>query len=354
MTNSDSQENNIQQDDNAQNKENNKESASKKITKIFVILFIFVLLLLVLGGILSYFYYKAETERPVMVNDKYLTLTIDKGTSTKEIAQKLEDLGVVPTKYIMYAYMKQHPDKQIQAGYYKIPTKGLTFAKLIDEFQKGSFEQKLTFIEGWRIEEYADYLRDEMTEDFAQNFLNSKYTKEGYMFPDTYIIEKTDSANKLASWMRNTFDKKFTNQMKEDAIKKGFTQDEVVILASIVEREMNIKKDRPVVAGILIKRLQNGWPLQADATVQYAKGKEGDWWPKLKAGDTKSINSPYNTYLNKGLPLAPICNPSLDALKSVIYYKETPYWFYITDNNGVTHYAETLEEHNQNVHKYLK
>ncbi len=327
--------------------------SSKKLVKIFSIVFLTVFFIALLGGIFAYIYYQNEVTKPTMVNDKYLIMTIDKGTSTKEVAQELEDLGVIPSKYIMYAYMKQHPDKHIQAGYYKVPTKDLTFAKLIDEFQKGSFEQKLTFIEGWRTEEYADYLETTMNSDFAQNFLNSKYTKEGYMFPDTYIIEKTDSANKLASWMRNTFDKKFTDQMLKDAQKRNLTKEQIVILASIIEREMNIKKDRPIVAGILIKRLQNDWPLQADATVQYAKGHKGNWWPRLKAGDTKSVNSPYNTYLNKGLPPAPICNPSLDAIKSVIYYKETPYWFYITDHNGVTHYSETLEEHNANVQKYL-
>ena len=124
-------------------------------------------------------------------------------------------------------------------------------------------------------------------------------------------------------------------------------------MASIIEREVSIDKDRAKIAGIYVKRLQNDWPLQADATVQYAKGTSKDWWPTVSSYDLKNNTSSYNTYLNKGLPPKPICNPGIKSIEAVVKYEESSYWFYITGKDGVTHYAETLEEHNQNISKFL-
>ena len=94
--------------------------------------------------------------------------------------------------------------------------------------------------------------------------------------------------------------------------------------------------------------------MQVDATIQYAKGNAKDWWPIVTRDDYKNYLSPYNTYLNKGLPPGPICNPSQSSIEAVVNYKTSPYWFYISGRDGKTHYAKTLEEHNQNVAQYLK
>jgi len=106
------------------------------------------------------------------------------------------------------------------------------------------------------------------------------------------------------------------------------------------------------VAGILIKRGENDWPLQIDATVQYILGKKGNWWPQINGGDLK-IDSLYNTYKNKGLPPGPICNPGLASIKAVLYPQKTDFWFYLSDKTGKMHYAKTNEEHNNNIRKYL-
>jgi UPF0755 protein len=133
-------------------------------------------------------------------------------------------------------------------------------------------------------------------------------------------------------------------------------------LASLVEREARREEDRPIVAGILLKRWQNNWALQADATIQYEagskncgiglKGEKCDWWEPVKKTDL-GIDSPYNTYKYKGLPPTPICNPGLASIKAVIYPKETDYWFYLSDTSGKIHYARTVEEHNENIRQYL-
>lgn len=317
-----------------------------------IVILISSLLLIIISAVLAYAYYLNEITAPSNIQKDQIKLVIEKGTGINEVGEYLKAQGLIKYPIILKIYMYLNPNKSIQAGYYEIDAKDLNLSKLIDAFQKGSFERKLTFIEGWRVEEYTDYLEKEMGSDFAEKFRKSGLIQEGYMFPDTYIIETDYNPENLASWMRNTFDKKVPEELFERASLRGLSKDEVVILASIVEREMNIHVDRPKVAGILIKRWANKWPLQADATVQYAKGFKGNWWPKITKKDLRGIVSPFNSYI-EGFPPAPICNPSLNSIEAVVNYVETPYWFYITGNDGVTRYAKTLDEHNQNVAKYL-
>jgi UPF0755 protein len=135
----------------------------------------------------------------------------------------------------------------------------------------------------------------------------------------------------------------------------------VLILASIVEREAGLDQDRPLIAGILLKRWRQGWPLQADATIQYAVGDdrcqgqeaECDYWAPVKKADL-AINSAYNTYKNQGLPPGPICSPGLASIKAVVYPQTSDYWFYLSDSDGTVHYARTNEEHSENVTRYLR
>lgn len=325
-----------------------------------VVLISFISIITVLGvscfGLYSYYY--NEINRTIKINDSdkiSLSLSIKKGSSVEAISQYLKENKLIDNPTILKAYLYLNSDKKIQAGYYKINETNLNLVKLVDLLQKGSFQQKLTFIEGWRIEEYKDYLTKEMGSDYAASFMASSQIKEGYMFPDTYIIDSDYPADKLALWMRQTFDKKIAPlNIDEKAMQKNLSADQVLVLASILEREMHIQKDRPVVASILVKRYQENWAIQADATVQYAKGNANDWWPIVTSDDLKNIDSPYNSYLNKELPPKPICNPSLSSIKAILDASDTPYWFYITGNDGVTYYAATLEEHNNNIAKYLR
>ncbi|MEJ2347990.1 MAG: endolytic transglycosylase MltG, partial [Patescibacteria group bacterium] len=139
----------------------------------------------------------------------------------------------------------------------------------------------------------------------------------------------------------------------------GYNLNQIITLASLLERETITNEERPVVAGILWKRVEAGWPLQVDAAVQYAiatadcQGKiECEWWPILTKEDL-AINSSYNTYKYPGLPPAPIASPGLSSIKAAIFPEDSPYWFYLHDADGEIHYAETLEEHNANVSRYL-
>jgi UPF0755 protein len=158
--------------------------------------------------------------------------------------------------------------------------------------------------------------------------------------------------------MKNTFDSRFTTELQSQIRAQGLTPEEGVTLASLVEREARSDKVRTEVAGILLKRFKMGMKLDVDATVQYAKDsqtlKSGSrptkFWQPITQEEYQSIKSPYNTYLNAGLPPTPICNPSLSSLKAVANANaSTPYLFYYHDASGNTYYAKTLEEHNANV-----
>jgi UPF0755 protein len=185
--------------------------------------------------------------------------------------------------------------------------------------------------------------------------------EEGFLFPDTYLFPKTASAELVVNKMKQTFNKKLSNKIKSDIKGSNYTLSQMVTLASIVERETVTDEERPIVAGILFKRLEAGWPLQADAAVQYAKANakcqkakvECKWWPKLTRQDLE-IDSLYNTYKYRGLPPGPIANPGLSSIKAVVYPKESPYWFYLHEGDGSIHFASNLEEHNNNIEKYLK
>jgi len=141
-----------------------------------------------------------------------------------------------------------------------------------------------------------------------------------------------------------------TASIQKDAKKFNKTFQEILIMASILEKEVRTAEDRKIVAGILWKRIRTGMPLQVDAVFPYITQRKN----RTITRDDLKIDSPYNTYINKGLPPGPIANPGLDTILAAINPKETKYLFYISDKKGIIRYASTLEEHNKNVDKYLR
>lgn len=218
-------------------------------------------------------------------------------------------------------------------------------------------EKKVTLIEGWRIEEMAVKLNQELgikNKDFIA------VAKEGYMFPDTYMFDVNVTTSEIVTILRANFEKKYDAIIKNKIQKLGLTTDEGVILASIVEREARSDGVRKMVASILLKRLKIDMGLNADATIQYALIPKGTitppsfgWWKRNLTRDDLKIASSYNTYLYRGLPPGPISNPSLSSLQAVASAdSKTPYLYYYHDSKGNSYYAKTLEEHNQNVANY--
>lgn len=180
------------------------------------------------------------------------------------------------------------------------------------------------------------------------------------MFPDTYLFNPDVIASDIALTMKNNFNRKYDDELQNKIKKLGLTPSEGVILASIVEREGRSDEVRRMIASILLKRFKINMGINADATIQYAIVKKGSpaspadgWWKKSLTKDDLKINSPYNTYLHRGLPPAPISNPSLSSLQAVASADSgTPYLYYYHDSQGRSYYAKTLEEHNENVANY--
>jgi UPF0755 protein len=224
---------------------------------------------------------------------------------------------------------------------------------------EGTNDLWVTFPEGWRREQIAAELaKVYQAQSVAFNtdaFLVATEGKEGYLYPDTYLFPLAASPESIAEHLLTTFDQKVLQTYQADFNQSPYTVNQIITMASLVEREAKTDADRPLVAGILWKRLENDWPLQVDATLQYALGlnPQTQAWTPPTALD-KTVDSPYNTYLHPGLPPAPICSPSLDSIRAVLNPIQSPYWFYLTDNQNNTHYAITLDEHNQNINQFLR
>jgi UPF0755 protein len=284
--------------------------------------------------------------------------TVRNGESLRGVAKQLKEAGLIRDQIIFFLEVKRKGlDRNIQAGEFKL-SQGMNLDRIIEVLKHGTQDEWITIPEGWRNEEIAELLNQKLGVSITE-FLD--HATEGYMFPDTYRISKDASCTAIVKQMKNNFNRRWDSlnfhfgQGKD--LVKNLTQDQIVIIASITEREAHHKEDFPIIAGILLKRFHAQMPLEADATVQYALGynlQQKTWWKKNLTQTELGINSPYNTRQNAGFPPHPIANPGLIALSSVLEYKDTPYWFYLSDNSGITHYAQTLEGHNININKYLE
>lgn len=279
---------------------------------------------------------------------------IRKGEPVKSIASRLSEQNLIRSPTAFFVLVKIHKiDGKIQAGEFRL-NQSMDARMVADQLQHGMIDAWITTLEGWRIDEIANKLAKELDVP-EKEFLSS--ATEGYMFPDTYLIPRTASASAIADLFLRTFNTKVTQKMHDDVESAGLTLHEAVTLASIIEREGKTDSDRPVIAGILLNRLRNNWPLQADATVQYVLGyqpQEKTWWKKYLTKEDLAVNSPYNTYIQTGLPPGPISNPGLSSIMAAVYPEDTDYWYYLHDPSGAVHFARTLDEHNENIRLYLR
>ena len=219
----------------------------------------------------------------------------------------------------------------------------------------------ITIPEGLRKEEIGERLAKELhwsNEELEK--WNTTYTamqydyREGVYFPDTYLIPTDENGLDTAKRMINRFNERFAGY-PEEFTAKNIKWTTALTLASIIQREAAGPHDMPLIAGILWNRLDQNKQLEIDATVQYARGKtENDWWSPIKGSDTRSIESPFNTYLNKGLPPHPISNPGMDAIEAVLNPEATDCIYYLHDSEGIIHCSESFAEHELNIDQYLR
>lgn len=274
---------------------------------------------------------------------------INSGGNFSEVAQNLQNRGFIRSKntFLLMAKIRQL-DTKIRPGRYKL-SGAMNLQEILEAISNPKqFTVSVTIPEGFTVHSIDERLT-KLGLIEASEFSMAAIRLEGYLFPDTYFVNGLNfSPNSLIKKMQENFIAKITPGMGEDMKKRERALEEIIIMASILEKEVRTEKDYPIVAGILWKRLDSGWPLQADATLLY--GKEA---PVLSSADLKEDN-PYNTRRFKGLPPTPINNPGLIAIKAAIYPEASKYWFYLTDKEGLVHYAASNDEHNANRAKYLE
>lgn len=287
----------------------------------------------------------------VNINDKNSKIfVVERGQGVKEIAKNLKDQNLIRDSVAFFLLTKKLGlDNQIEAGDFRL-FPSMTAEQIAKELTHGTLDIWITIPEGQRALEIADTLRRKMP-SYDSTWDKKLAENEGYLFPETYLFPVDADVDTIISMMRkNTFDVRYQTL---NITKKTFTEDEIVTIASLIEREAKHPQDRPLIASVIYNRLELGMALQIDATVQYAKGQiKGNWWTTITQDDYKGVKSAYNTYLNPGLPPTPISNPGLSSLEAAANPANTNYLYYITDKNGVNRYAETLSGHQSNIQKY--
>ena len=311
------------------------------MTRVFAIITLSVVIFFV-----AIFFYLKINSQAVSADKSNIMFVIKDGDSLVNISQNLKSKSLIKNEYsfLFYVY-KLGLNNKIQAGTFRI-SPSLSTQDLITKLSKGGVSDYwLKIIEGTRVEENVGSFPKE----------TSFVGKEGYLFPDSYLIPTYYTSNQIFEVIKSNFDKKFI-EAKQGATNKTLTDQEILIFASILEREARTLKSKKEVAGILLNRLEIGMPLQVDASVQYARDskiKPKDYWQPIKTADI-SIVSPFNTYKNPGLPPSPICNPGYNSLYAAFHPITSNYLYYITGNDNLMHYAITLDEHNSNIANYLK
>lgn len=294
---------------------------------------------------------------PVDKNDtNQHTIVIKKGDTANTIANTLYLEKLIRNRVVFFFVVKQLGiEKKIQAGDFNL-TPSMDAFEIATALTKGSMDIWVTIPEGLRKEEISEILVKDLPDFSTADFLSK--AEEGNLFPDTYLIPKGANADMVIGILTNTFNEKYSSEMQAKAKKLNLTSKEVLILASLVEREAQRADDRQPMASVLLRRLDEPMRLQIDASVQYAVGYDRDektWWKKGLTVEDLKVDSAYNTYVRDGLPLGPICNPGIAAIEAVLSADpETPYLYYVNDTAGKLHFARTLEEHEENIKKYVR
>lgn len=285
------------------------------------------------------------------------SFVIPKGQAISIIAKRLVEAGLIKNDLAFrFIVQKNNLGQKIQAGSFDL-SPNMTTTEIAQKLTQGTYDVWVTIPEGWRREEIADSLAAQELEFFSkEDFLQQTKGLEGKLFPDTYLVPRQISTEQLVRLFQQTFEKKILKGLEADLKKSSYSLNEVLTMASIIERESKGYEQMRQVAGVLWKRIDIGMALQVDASLQYIKGYDStqdSWWVTPTADD-KKLNSVFNTYKYPGLPPAPIANPGFDAIKATLNPIESDSLYYIHDREGEIHFASTLEEHNANVDRYLR
>lgn len=278
--------------------------------------------------------------------------TVDRGQTLFSISKELSDDQAIKNRRVFeMLVMAFGNENKISEGEYHFekPVSVVEVAMRIAGRQFGIAKQNVTFPEGFSNKEMATRLSQNFDTFDSSLFLSLAKDHEGYLFPDTYGFFPSSTPDMIVATLRKNFDTKIKRLEPQITASKRSLSD-IIIMASIIEKEARGENDRELVSGILWNRIDAGIALQVDAPFIYLLGKESSELTKTDLA-TKSL---YNTYLHKGLPPTPINNPGSAAIEAAINPEPSPYFFYLHDEDGTIHYAKTYSEHLVNIRKYLR
>ena len=375
-------------------RESAKPVKKKKKSRLkgFLVTVLLLLILLGAGGFFGLRYAESALQPVDPSSKQYMSVQIPDGANTQEIGSVLEKSGVIKNGLVFTLYVKYKNYNELKSGYYNLQ-KSMSVEDVIKELQKGGTPEpqevtlaNLTIPEGYTLEQIAQtvgqlqgdfkepltaeaFLAKVQDETFiAQevtkypNLLESlptkdsgvRYRLEGYLFPATYTIKENTTVESLIDEMLAAMDKNLSSHyatIKE----KNLTVNELLTIASLVEKEGAKTEDRKLIAGVFYNRLNLGMPLQSNIAILYAEGKLGQ---NISLADDAaidtSIDSPYNVYTKVGLMPGPVDSPSLDAIESSINQTKSDYLYFVANvQDGKVYYATTLEEHDRNVQEHI-
>lgn len=375
-------------------RESAKPAKKKKKSRLkgFLVTVLVLLILLGAGGFFGLRYAESALQPVDPSSKQYMTVQIPDGSNAQEIGSTLEKSGVIKNGLVFTLYVKYKNYNELKSGYYNLQ-KSMSVEDVIKELQKGGTPEpqevtlaNLTIPEGYTLEQIAQtvgqlqgdfkepltaeaFLAKVQDETFiAQevakypNLLASlpakdsgvRYRLEGYLFPATFTIKESTTVESLIDEMLAAMDKNLSSHyatIKE----KNLTVNELLTIASLVEKEGAKTEDRKLIAGVFYNRLNLGMPLQSNIAILYAEGKLGQ---NISLSDDvaidTSIDSPYNVYTKVGLMPGPVDSPSLDAIESSINQTKSDYLYFVANvQDGKVYYSTTLEEHDRNVQEHI-
>ena len=331
------------------------EQGDKMNRRIVVVLILGVVFFTIFFGIVTV--KNIDTE---MLNSEKI-IVIKPSSGAKAIAGVLKNSGVIKSKFFFINYIKrQDVATKLKPGTYKFGPGKVTFDDILNKLLEGEQEEYITVTipEGYTVAQIAKLFADKgiVTEE---NFLKyassldipydyipkgSDYRQlEGYLFPDTYQIPVSWNEEKIVDLLLSEFDAHWSDEYDKRAKELGFSVNEIVTIASLIEREAKVDKERPLISSVIHNRLRKGMLLQIDATVQYLLPEQKG---RLLYKDLE-VDSPYNTYKYEGLPPTAIAAPGISCIEAALYPDDTEYYYYRAkaSGNGEHYFSKTFEEH---------
>jgi UPF0755 protein len=324
------------------------------------------LIAVLLSLLLFITWFSLEFYRPAKTPPRSFVFEVERGQSAKEIAHNLKKNGIIKKTWpILLGYRFFFGAQSLKAGEYslEIPTSPKNILHILTE---GSvYLHSITIPEGLIIAEIAELLDSEgfaAKQDFLAaaedaslvSSLDKKAADcEGYLFPETYHFAKGTTANEIAAAMVHQFQRIFAQELTDRAEELGMSTRDVVILASLIEKETSLSGEKSLVSAVFHNRLSMGMKLDCDPTIIYALKREGRFNGRLRTADLK-YDTPFNTYLYSGLPPGPIANPGKSSLEAALYPADEKFLYFVSKNDGSHHFSLTFQEHQNAVNIYQR